>query len=185
MFLFLPLFLHCLLKCCLGKVFHNVLLVISHFVIWWSYFRLWCNLKDLIFGGIWCQFSFFEVTLFIGLNVTTCILGLDNARHHMSFEMCCYVGVKQSILHIFCSHTRPTLKVVDDIVFKKPVEIGSLLFLSSQVLCSLSSSWKQFLLRITSDSLYVYPSSPPFCLHGITIRSLGSCLSKPCLWTCR
>lgn len=32
-----------------------------------------------------------------------------------------------------CSGCRPTLVAVDDILFQKPVEIGSLLMLSSQV----------------------------------------------------
>jgi hypothetical protein len=32
-----------------------------------------------------------------------------------------------------CSHCRPAIVAVDDIMFRKPVEVGSLLFLSSQV----------------------------------------------------
>ena len=36
------------------------------------------------------------------------------------------------MVHYF-SKTRPHIEVVDDIAFRKPVEVGSLLFLSSQV----------------------------------------------------
>lgn len=40
------------------------------------------------------------------------------------------------LLAVYCRGCRPSLVAVDDILFQKPVEIGSLLMLSSQVRAS-------------------------------------------------
>lgn len=48
------------------------------------------------------------------------------------------------------SKTRPRIKLVDDISFKKPVLIGSLLFLSSQIVCTDS---KHMLIKVLAQSV--------------------------------
>lgn len=48
--------------------------------------------------------------------------------------VCMYIEYKKNIATLFSSSgSRPYVVAVDDIMFQRPVELGSLLFLSSQV----------------------------------------------------
>ena len=65
-----------------------------------------------------------------GKNPTTFLLSSDSGPG----ELRCPLGYLSLIFMVhYFSKTRPHIEVVDDIAFRKPVEVGSLLFLSSQV----------------------------------------------------
>ena len=85
----------------------------------------------------------------------------------LSFFVVIYIFIKNSnltfgrIFHsqiwflcVFDSKSRPVIQVVDDIVFRKPVEIGSLLFFCSQVR-ERESCWHNVNLYVSKKQEYI------------------------------
>ncbi len=87
--------------------------------------------KKYLQPDIWWIFD--EKGLWTWLGECLCICVRDSPLLSIEYYLWRSLQFHHMAIFVYFSGCRPTLVAVDDIVFRKPVEIGSLLLLSSQV----------------------------------------------------